>query len=159
MRERLAPALSQLRFLMIAVARHAVLRHQFLVERGFHSRPLERDALARAQPYVGQGMASNAPFGRRTAPGCVAVEALCCKFGVATYERAGTEHEMRVDEDQRDQGHQIGRYDGQEPAPFHFQPQNRNTATMCVAASTANASVIGKWITRHCLTTSKVRLS
>jgi len=112
MRERLAPALSELRFLMIAVARHAVLRHQFLVERGFHSRPLEHDPLARAQPYVGQGMASNAPFGRRTAPRGVAVKALCCKFGVARYERSRTEHKMRVDEDQRHQSQQIGRYDG-----------------------------------------------
>ena len=30
---------------------------------------------------------------------------------------------------------------------------------MCASASTANARVIGKWTTRHCLTTSKVRLS
>ena len=30
---------------------------------------------------------------------------------------------------------------------------------MCASASTANASVIGKCTTRHCLTTSKVRLS
>jgi hypothetical protein len=104
-------------------------------------------------------MTSNAPVGRRTAPGCVAVEALCCKVDVATYERSRTEHEMRVDEDQRHQSQQIGSYNGQEPAPFHFQPQNRNIAMMCVAASTANANVIGKWITRHCWTTSKVRLS
>jgi hypothetical protein len=42
---------------------------------------------------------------------------------------------------------------------LHFQPQNRKMATMCASASTAKASVIGKCMTRHCLTASKVRLS
>jgi len=66
------------------------------------------------------------------------------EFGVTTNERSGTHHKMRVDEGERHQRQQVGRDDGQDPATLHFQPQNRNTATICASASTANANVIGK---------------
>ena len=63
MRERLATALRELRCRMVAVAGHAVLLDQLLVERGFQAALGKWGALAGTQPNVGQGVARDAPLG------------------------------------------------------------------------------------------------
>jgi len=67
MRERFAAALGKLGCLVIAVAGHAVLLDQSLMERGFSNRLFKWSALGRAHSDVGQEVAFDAPLG-----GCAA---------------------------------------------------------------------------------------
>ena len=141
--ESLAADLYQLRSLVIAVAGHAVLLDQLLVERRLHLRLRDRHALGRAQTDVGKGMAGDASRRRRTAQGRMAGEAVRLQLGMRGQERPRCHHLVRIDEDEHKQCDQVGRDHGQQPAALHRQPQNRKMLRMCAVARTANASVIG----------------
>ena len=133
-REGLAALLREPRAAVIGVARHAVLLDQVLVKRALQAR-LRRDpsdgvALRRAQADVGERMALHAQRGGRTSPGLVAGEAVGADLGVRGDDWPRADHQVRIDEGQRHQRHQICRDDPVQPATLHFQPQNRKVATM-----------------------------
>ena len=73
----------------------------------------------------------------------VAGEAIGDESGMSGRERARTDHEVGVGEDERPQPEQIGRNQRQGPAALHFQLQNNATAMIWARARTENARVIG----------------
>ena len=161
-RERLAAALGELGPLVVAVAGHAVLLDQFLVERALDrcrsaiGTPLVVRRPISATAWHSMQRADDAPRQAR-----VAGKAVGGEFGVPLDQRPRAHHQVR---------------DRRRPAPpararlsamtisrtgrfFTSSPRTGRWPRCAPVASTAKASVIGKCTTRHCLTASKVRLS
>lgn len=157
--ETLLRRLHQLRAAMVGMTGHAIRCGQRLMKGDRPAIPFNGRAGRGADADVGHLVTGRAARRRHAFEGRMASEAVGRDAGMRRDQRPGRNHQVRQGKAERDQRAQV--YDDQPetPAAHHFHPQNRQIAMMCVNASTPNASVIGKWTTRHALTTSNVRLS
>lgn len=144
MRERFANPLSQPWSLMVAMASRAVLLEQILMKGGLPSRFGNRDAFGGSKADVWKGVAGDAPLGRDASQGGMACKTVCVDVRMGLDQWARCHHEVGIGKNQTYHYHKVGCNDGQNPAAFHFQPQNKNMAMIWASARTANASVMGK---------------
>ena len=105
--ERLAAELGELGPLVVAVAGHAVLFDQLLVERDLDGAARDRHTLGGLQPDIGHGVALGTARRRCAAPGAVAGEAVGRQLLVTLDQRPGRDHQVRVDERERHQHHEV----------------------------------------------------
>lgn len=156
-----ACALADLRALVVAVTGQAVRRQELRMKgclrRGSCPRPGTTGGGSHAD--IRHGMAADAAIRRGATQRRMACDAIRRQLRMRRHQRAGADHQMRIEEGQCHDHGQVRHDDEQEPGPLHRQPQNRKTLTICAVASTANASVIGRCTAFHCLITSNVRLS
>lgn len=143
---------------MIGMAGHAIR----LAQLGVESRHLGIacwQALCRRDADPGGHMACHASRRRGTPQRCMAGKAILLQFGMRGDQRSRRDHLVRIDKQQDEHSCQRQGDCGEQAMTLHFQPQNKQMAMMWANASPAKASVIGKWITRHCLMAFIVRLS
>ena len=74
----------------------------------------------------------------------VASKTIRLKRRMGRYERAGCDHELRIDKNQNGKANKVDCNAQQEPAAHYFHPQNRKILAIWPSARTVKASVIGK---------------
>ena len=96
-----APLANQPRAAVIAVASHAVLLDQLLMKRQ-RCGAGNRFAGGGTQADVGHRMTAHTALGRHAAQGCMTGEAVGRQAGMGRHQRAGADHQSRIDEGERD---------------------------------------------------------
>ena len=111
------------------------------------------------EPDLVHPVADDALFGRAAPEGRVASEAVGGELQMGVHQLSGTDHQVRGDDGEHQQGRQIDQDDGDDGLSVHFHCQKRKMLRMWATPRTPNTRVIGKCTARHCFIRSTATAS
>ena len=116
--------------LVVAVAGDAVLLDQLLVKRDVLLLTADGHPLGGQEPDLVHPVADDTLLGRAAPEGRVASEAVGGELQMGVHQLSGTDHQVRGDEGEHQQGRQIDQDDGDDGFSVHFHCQKRKMLRM-----------------------------